>query len=68
MFLLGTFKVAQWLRLCPPIARAEARLIPGQGTRTHMLHKGSHAAVKDSAHCNQRSSVLPQRAKIPSLN
>ena len=32
MFFLGTFRAAQWLQLYVPIARAEARLIPGQGT------------------------------------
>ena len=42
MFLLGTYRVAQWLQLCAPIARAEARLIRGQGTRTHMLQLRVH--------------------------
>lgn len=43
MFLLGTFRAAQWLQLCVPIARAEARLIPsGQRTCSYMLQLRVH--------------------------
>lgn len=35
-----TFLVVQWLRLCAPSTRAPG-LIPGQGTRPHMVQVGS---------------------------
>ena len=34
--LRGTSPVVQWLRLCAPNARGPG-LIPGQGTRSHVL-------------------------------
>ena len=37
MLILGTFLVAQWLRLCTPKAGSLGS-VPGQGTRSPMLH------------------------------
>ena len=51
---MGTSLVVQWLRLCAPNAGARG-LIPGQGTKAHMLQpKISHAAMKieDPMCCN----------------
>ena len=45
---LGTYLVAQWIRLHGPNARGPG-LIPGQGTRSHMhaATKSSHATTKE---------------------
>ena len=53
-------EVVQWLRLYTPKARGLA-LIPGQGTRSHMLEqlKSSHAATKDPAcHNFKKNRIL----------
>ena len=42
----GTFLVIQWLSLCTPNARGPG-LIPGQGTRSHILQLSSHATTKE---------------------
>ena len=43
----GTALAVQWLRLCTPNAGGQG-LIPGQGTRPHMLQlKSLHATTKD---------------------
>ena len=45
--------VVQWLRLHAPNARGLG-LIPGRGTRAHMLQqKNQHAATKDPACHNE---------------
>ena len=43
--------MVQWPRhYAPDIGNAGS--IPGQGTRSHVSTKGSHAATKDSTGCN----------------
>ena len=58
--LLGDFPGVQWLRLCSPSAGGLG-LIPGQGTRSHMLQ------VKDSACHYHNTKTLPRNtSKGPS--
>ena len=66
----GTFLVVQWLRLCAPNAGGLG-LIPGQGTRSHMLLlivcmpelKILHAATERSHVRQRRSKVLNAATK-----
>ena len=54
--------VVRWLRLCAPHAGGPG-LIAGQGTRSHMTTKSSHATTKEPAYLNkdQRCHMLQQR-------
>ena len=47
----GNFPGDQWLRLRAPSA-GDMGSIPGQGTRSHVAAKSSHAATKDTPCCN----------------
>ena len=55
----GTSLVVQWLRLCTPNAGALG-LIPGQGTRSHMLQLRLHFPQLNIPHAKYQRSCVSQ--------
>lgn len=58
----GTFLMVPWLRHHTPNAGGPG-LIPGRGTRSHMLQLSSHATTNDPTYCNKdwRSNMLTNK-------